>query len=65
MKLGDRLAVGLRTLTPLTQVRILVPQPWASTKQSHIINKNPHDKLGVCKNNQVLDRCPRRVRGGI
>ncbi len=25
--LGDRLAVGLRTLTPPTQVRILVPQP--------------------------------------
>ena len=25
--LGDRLAVGLRTLTPSTQVRILVPQP--------------------------------------
>jgi hypothetical protein len=26
--LGDRLAVGLRTLTPPTQVRILVPQPF-------------------------------------
>jgi hypothetical protein len=25
--LGDRLAVGLRTLTPPTKVRILVPQP--------------------------------------
>ena len=27
--LGDRLAVGLRTLTPPTKVRILVPQPNA------------------------------------
>src|SRR5690606_13708908 len=26
-RLGDRLAVGHRTLTPRTQVRILVPQP--------------------------------------
>ena len=26
--MGDRLAVGLRTLTPPTQVRILVPQPY-------------------------------------
>ena len=25
--MGDRLAVGLRTLNPTTQVRILVPQP--------------------------------------
>ena len=25
--LGDRLVVGLRTLTPSAQVRILVPQP--------------------------------------
>ena len=27
--MGDRLAVGLRTLTPPTQVRILVPQPFS------------------------------------
>ena len=26
--LGDRLVVGQRTLTPLTEVRILVPQPF-------------------------------------
>ncbi len=26
--LGDRLAAGLRTLTPPTKVRILVPQPY-------------------------------------
>ncbi len=25
---GDRLAAGLRTLTPPTKVRILVPQPY-------------------------------------
>ena len=32
--MGDRLAVGLRTLTPPTQVRILVPQP--SIEKAHL-----------------------------
>src|SRR5690606_18925848 len=38
--LGDRLAVRLRTLTPSTQVRILVPQP---TKKAV-----PRDGLFLC-----------------
>ena len=33
-RLGDRLAVGLRTLTPPTLVRIQVPQPFKHREKS-------------------------------
>ena len=37
--LGDRLAVGLRTLTPPTQVRILVPQPFILKNPLQILSQ--------------------------
>ena len=35
-RMGDRSAEGQRTLTPLTQVRILVPQPETNEGLTHL-----------------------------
>ena len=39
--LGDRLAAGRRVLAPLTQVRILVPQPILSNNNGGVIKIDP------------------------
>src|SRR5690606_24636218 len=55
-QLGDRLAVGHRTLTPRTQVRILVPQPLSSPPPA-----NPPDaRQGTARYSSTLtpSSCP-------
>src|SRR5262249_4416162 len=44
--LGDRLAVGLRTLTPSTLVRIQVPQPLPTTPCSSTRRSDPQGDQG-------------------
>src|SRR5690606_41544056 len=46
--LGDRLAVRLRTLTPSTQVRILVPQPTKKRSEEHTSELQSRENL-VCR----------------